>query len=954
MRFIVNLPQEELSSVERICFQVEEAQWFYEDFIRPLDPNLPSLNLRQFCLRIFQHCPMLSGYTAYHHSTAFSEFLAYKTRVPVRGAIMLNEAMDEVVLVKGWKKNANWSFPRGKINKDEKDLDCAIREVYEETGFDIQAANLESKEEDLKYIEVTMREQHMRLYVFRGVPMDTNFEPRTRKEISKIQWYKLSELPTLKKMRQQQQEGRGEDLALSANKFYMVAPFLTPLKKWISQQKKLDAMNGPRIREPVFEQESTPLQVAEILNTQRVAEDPSSSDMTRLMTQLRQSGQTQPTSQLSELSGPLDNKANASAQLKNLLKVPLVNCGHEDEERASSSQDEKASAMLSLLRSGANSNPTLPDQPVRLSSTPSDQVLEALSIDPSAQHSMGKARQVPSLPPAPIFPDSPTQVENHHERQTMHSWEEQAPLSQAALYPSSQQRQIFTAHTHRVPPFMVAPPGRQALAPYQRTGDPQFAANAQLSQSLPPSIPPANALPPPKLTSHSSALLDLFKTDSSARTAPAETTSQPLSVSQDVTQPTLQYFSNYPTSGSLQHPTQRTDNYGQHPLAPHATVSHPVLVVPPSVVVRPRSQQQETLLNILRMPSSQTLPTAHTSSPSLAPPSTLVELSAQPSPSHSRVSSQVRKDTANVLLMNGHTRIQKRPGSSRHASQGPLSATVTGPLNFPQFDKILKNPAKGKDKDTNGSNGQRADPSNPQLQPVAILSRPAVESKARDPHEISGRGSPKMRKRDPSRQQSHIASHSAKQMSPHPFQPQILRRPAEKSQIEGLQIAPAAPAANAVPKTEPAIVTTPVAAPAPMANDSFPLDRLASQSQEQKDALLLLFSKPYPVSFKTPTTASKSAIGSPVAETPFGVKNLTPIRTGSIPLARADSFVPSPLELSRSRIGSWTAANGDGIVSGNGSVKMAGVSARQTPKASPIDKKFLLGFLDGVVRESSK
>jgi len=33
-------------------------------------------------------------------------------------------------------------FPRGKINKDEKDLDCAIREVYEETGFDIKEAGL--------------------------------------------------------------------------------------------------------------------------------------------------------------------------------------------------------------------------------------------------------------------------------------------------------------------------------------------------------------------------------------------------------------------------------------------------------------------------------------------------------------------------------------------------------------------------------------------------------------------------------------------------------------------------------------------------------------------------------------------------------------------------------------------------------------------------------------------
>jgi len=184
VRFIINLPQEELQSVERICFQVEEAQWFYEDFVRPLDVSLPSLSLRQFCLLIFQHCPLLAPFPPEQHVAAFDEFLAYKVRVPVRGAIMLNEAMDQVVLVKGWKKGANWSFPRGKINKAEDDLDCAIREVYEETGFDIAMAGVVPAQSEQKYIEVTMREQHMKMFVFKGVPQDTMFAPRTRKEIS--------------------------------------------------------------------------------------------------------------------------------------------------------------------------------------------------------------------------------------------------------------------------------------------------------------------------------------------------------------------------------------------------------------------------------------------------------------------------------------------------------------------------------------------------------------------------------------------------------------------------------------------------------------------------------------------------------------------------------------------------------------------------------------------------
>lgn len=198
------------------------------------------MTLRTFCLRIFQHCPLLASFSVENHIQAFEEFLQYKTRVPVRGAIMLNHDLDSVVLVKGWKKGASWSFPRGKINKDEDDLDCAVREVYEETGLDLREAGLVPTEGKPKYIEIPMREQHLRLYVFRDVPMDTLFQPRTRKEISKIEWYKLSDLPTLRKKGAQNNHQYDSSPGANSNKFYMVAPFLVPLKKWIVSQKKID------------------------------------------------------------------------------------------------------------------------------------------------------------------------------------------------------------------------------------------------------------------------------------------------------------------------------------------------------------------------------------------------------------------------------------------------------------------------------------------------------------------------------------------------------------------------------------------------------------------------------------------------------------------------------------------------------------------------------------------
>lgn len=512
VRFIINLPREELESVERICFQVEEAQWFYEDFIRPLDPALPSLSLKAFALRIFQHCPLMSQWSHYHHITAFSEFLAYKTRVPVRGAILLNQEMDEVVLVKGWKKGANWSFPRGKINKGEKDLDCAIREVYEETGFDIRDAGLVKDENDVKFIEITMREQHMQLYVFRGVPRETHFEPRTRKEISKIEWYKLSELPTLRKNKQ-----HDEGCAVAnANKFYMVAPFLHPLKKWIAQQKKLDSKVQAGAK-------------------QLLQEGYTSLDETG------QPGNGAPAPQSpAELAIPSDlpevtSVQDASSHLKRLLNInagapaPAQVSGLEP-IKTSAIDPSKSNALLALLRSG--SSESVP-QALRNDNMPSNNVPPPPPL----------GAQPPHLAPN-FFPGFPQQ--HQHMGPSVFTQQTSSPFHHGATHPHTQtlvnpQRpHAFPPVAHSGPagglpampqfpqpiqrnhqngnlqsPLYPAAPPRHFPAPFQQTGDPQFSQSAQPTQVQGATVPPASKLPPPKLTSHSLALLNVFKNDSS-------------------------------------------------------------------------------------------------------------------------------------------------------------------------------------------------------------------------------------------------------------------------------------------------------------------------------------------------------------------------------------------------------------------------------------------------------
>ncbi|KAI0363912.1 DCP2-domain-containing protein [Pilatotrama ljubarskyi] len=219
-RFILNLPEEELRSVERVCFQVEQAHWYYEDFIREQNPSkFPSYTLKQFSEVLFRACPILE-HQAKDHDRTFASFMQYKTRVPVCGAIMLNDTWDKCVLVKGWKSSAGWGFPKGKINEQEPKHRCAIREVLEETGY-----NLENQLDPENVIQLSIKEQSISLYIVPGVPEDFPFQTRTRKEISRISWFKLSDLPTWRRNK------------TVPGKFYLISPFIGPLKAFIHDRK---------------------------------------------------------------------------------------------------------------------------------------------------------------------------------------------------------------------------------------------------------------------------------------------------------------------------------------------------------------------------------------------------------------------------------------------------------------------------------------------------------------------------------------------------------------------------------------------------------------------------------------------------------------------------------------------------------------------------------------------
>ncbi|CAN8070016.1 unnamed protein product [Agarophyton chilense] len=240
MRFLVNLPAVEYESFERLFFAIESAHWFYDDFYRDDNPSLPRLPLKHFAARLFDHTSLLKQYRN-DVDRLFAQFQSYKQEVPTCGAALLNPRMDKVLLVRGWGPTARWGFPKGKLAKDETELDAAVREVREETGFDMSPYVNKSTE----YLDSLSSGRPCRIFIVTNIPEDTKFETQTRKEISDIEWVSILTLPdspkAAKALNKQTEAETKTSSRREKKKLFSqngVAAFTKRLKAWISRRQK--------------------------------------------------------------------------------------------------------------------------------------------------------------------------------------------------------------------------------------------------------------------------------------------------------------------------------------------------------------------------------------------------------------------------------------------------------------------------------------------------------------------------------------------------------------------------------------------------------------------------------------------------------------------------------------------------------------------------------------------
>jgi len=228
-KFLINLPDEELNDLIRLFFQIELAHWFFLDFYCTQEENsIYSCGIKQFAQQLFEHIPFLN-----HHvpnlNTLLEQWRSYKQSVPTYGTILLTSDMKHCLLVQSFFAKNSWSFPKGKVNENEDPVKCAIREVYEETGFD--CGHLINPND---FVEgQTSNYQYTRLYIVKNVPIETKFCPRTRNEIKDCSWFVIDLLPT-----NRNDDGYLRDQRkIRANSFYMILPFISKLKYWIMNEQ---------------------------------------------------------------------------------------------------------------------------------------------------------------------------------------------------------------------------------------------------------------------------------------------------------------------------------------------------------------------------------------------------------------------------------------------------------------------------------------------------------------------------------------------------------------------------------------------------------------------------------------------------------------------------------------------------------------------------------------------
>lgn len=200
---------------------VQNPYWLYLDY-GTKKYRVAELTESEFCFNVMKRCQFLEKHLHSFEET-FNEFSRYRRMVPTYGAVLLNKEMTKLILVTSYKHSSK-SFPKGKINEGETEVQCAIREVHEEIGIDITDA---INDQEYLFIE-GVDEKFIKLFIINSLSESVQMKPTVSYEIEEIKFYSIDEL---------ERRCQGKEKA-----FGQVSEYLGAIKKWVCKKRKGDRL----------------------------------------------------------------------------------------------------------------------------------------------------------------------------------------------------------------------------------------------------------------------------------------------------------------------------------------------------------------------------------------------------------------------------------------------------------------------------------------------------------------------------------------------------------------------------------------------------------------------------------------------------------------------------------------------------------------------------------------
>jgi mRNA-decapping enzyme subunit 2 len=194
-RRLINLPESE-KQFPRILSNIEEACWFYTDeFCADKGHNKDKKFERKFAHRIYTEWSLLRPQLSQLPELQDRFWLDYKSQIPSFGCVIFNARRDHLLFCiyknKRDKIEKKLDFPKGKVDQDETDIECAVREVQEETNINLDPAQINANQ----YVKVeTLLNRMVTLYFVEGIEMDLPLRvPVNQVEIQGLMWIPVAE-----------------------------------------------------------------------------------------------------------------------------------------------------------------------------------------------------------------------------------------------------------------------------------------------------------------------------------------------------------------------------------------------------------------------------------------------------------------------------------------------------------------------------------------------------------------------------------------------------------------------------------------------------------------------------------------------------------------------------------------------------------------------------------------